>query len=78
MIHRYLRFPGGKGKALTFSYDDGVEEDIRLIEIFRKNGMRGTFNLNSGQMGNKDIFEALNEKKSYEFNMHQVAHEISI
>ena len=55
MIHRYLRFPGGKGKALTFSYDDGVFEDIRLIEIFRKNGMRGTFNLNSGQMGNKNL-----------------------
>ena len=23
----------GKMKALTFSYDDGVEQDIRLIEI---------------------------------------------
>ena len=33
---------------------------------------------NGGQMGNKDIFEALNEKKSYEFDLHQVAHEISI
>lgn len=55
MIHRYLRFPGGKGKALTFSYDDGVFEDIRLIEIFRKYGMRATFNLNSGQMGNMQL-----------------------
>ena len=44
MIHRYLRFPGGKGKALTFSYDDGVYEDIRLIEIFRKNGLLTTDN----------------------------------
>lgn len=51
MIHRYMRFPGGKGKALTFSYDDGVKEDIRLIDIFRKNGMKGTFNLNSGKFG---------------------------
>jgi len=31
---RYMRFPGGKRKALTFSYDDGVEQDIRLMEIF--------------------------------------------
>lgn len=38
MIARFLRFPGGKAKALTFSYDDGVEQDIRLIEIFRKHG----------------------------------------
>lgn len=49
MKARYLRFPGGKAKALTFSYDDGVEQDIRLIEIFRKHGMRGTFNINSAQ-----------------------------
>ena len=51
MIDRYLRFPGGKGKALTFSYDDGVVEDIRLVNIFRKYGMKGTFNLNSGKFG---------------------------
>ena len=51
MVERFLRFPGGKAKALTFSYDDGVQEDIRLVEIFRKNGMRATFNLNSGMFG---------------------------
>lgn len=55
MIQRYLRFRGGKGKALTFSYDDGVEDDIRLVEIFRKNGMKGTFNLNSGHMHRTDL-----------------------
>ena len=54
-MERYLRFPGGKGKALTFSYDDGVTADIRLIDIFRKSGMRGTFNLNSGMMGTNII-----------------------
>ena len=32
----YLRFPGGKAKALTFSYDDGVEQDVPLLEILRK------------------------------------------
>ena len=50
MTSMYLRFPGGKAKALTFSYDDGVEQDIRLIEIFRKYGMKGTFNINAGQI----------------------------
>lgn len=34
-------------KAVTFSYDDGVESDIRLLEIFNKYGIRATFNLNS-------------------------------
>lgn len=41
----------GKKKCLTFSYDDGVRQDIRLIEIFKKYGMKGTFNLNSGNLG---------------------------
>ena len=49
MIPRYLRFPGGKAKALTFSYDDGVEQDIRLVEIFRKYGLKATFNINGGK-----------------------------
>lgn len=44
-------YPEGKHKALTFSYDDGCIYDKRLIEIFDKYGMKGTFNLNSGMMG---------------------------
>ena len=41
----------GKKKAVTFSFDDGVTQDIRLIEIFNKYGLKGTFNLNSGFLG---------------------------
>ena len=40
----------GKKKAVTFSFDDGVTQDIRLIEILNKYGLKGTFNLNSGLM----------------------------
>lgn len=47
----FMRFPGGKAKALTFSYDDGPREDLPLVEIFKKYGMHGTFNLNSGLYG---------------------------
>ncbi len=43
-----LRFVGGKQKALTLSYDDGVSQDIKLIDIMKKYGLKGTFNLNSG------------------------------
>lgn len=43
-----LRFPGGLAKSLTLSYDDGVEQDIQLINIMNKYGLKGTFNLNSG------------------------------
>ena len=37
----------GKNKAITFSYDDGVTQDIRLIELLNKYGLKCTFNLNS-------------------------------
>ena len=49
MAALFLRFTGGKAKALTFSYDDGVEQDLQLVQIFKKYGMRATFNLNGGQ-----------------------------
>ncbi len=49
MSQVFMRFPGGREKALTFSYDDGVEQDVKLIEIFEKHNMRATFNLNSGE-----------------------------
>ena len=41
----------GKKKAVTFSYDDAVTQDIRLIEILDKYGLKATFNLNSGRLG---------------------------
>ncbi len=44
----WLRFPEGKRKALTLSYDDGVEQDIRLLELMAQHGVKGTFNINSG------------------------------
>ena len=39
-------FPGGKKKIVTFSYDDGHPNDVRLLEIFNKYGVKGTFHLN--------------------------------
>ena len=47
----YICFPGGRHKALTMSYDDGREEDRRLVDIFNRHGIRGTFNLNAGIRG---------------------------
>ena len=49
MNNIHMRFPGGRNKALTLSYDDGVEQDARLIEIMKENGLKGTFNINSGE-----------------------------
>ena len=41
----------GKMKAITFSYDDGVTQDQRLIAMLNHYGMKATFNLNSGLLG---------------------------
>lgn len=41
----------GKKKAITFSYDDGVTQDERLIDLFNKYGFKCTFNLNSDLLG---------------------------
>ena len=41
----------GKKKAITFSFDDGVTQDIRVIKILNQYGLKGTFNLNSGFFG---------------------------
>ena len=55
MANMIMRFPGGLPKALTLSYDDGVEQDVKLIEIAEKYGIKGTFNLNSGCFPPEDV-----------------------
>ena len=44
----YMRYPLGKTKAVTLSYDDGTRHDIKLIDIMTKYGIKGTFNINTG------------------------------
>ena len=34
-------------KRLTFSYDDGVTQDRRLVPLLNRYGMKATFNINS-------------------------------
>ena len=54
MNYRFLRFPEGKAKAVTFSYDDGCRHDIRLSKTLTARGIRCTFNINSGLFGKDD------------------------
>lgn len=48
-----ITFPGGKTRAVTFSYDDGTEHDRRLVDIFDRYHLKATFHLNSGKFGIK-------------------------
>ena len=43
-----MRWPEGKRGAFTTSYDDGRMEDFRLASLMRENGIKGTFNINTG------------------------------
>lgn len=52
MRYRFMRFPEGKLKAVTFSFDDGCKEDVKLAELLDSYGCRCTFNINSGFIEN--------------------------
>ena len=54
-----------KSKAITFSYDDGVTQDIRLIELLNKYNLKCTFNLNSELLGKKGILICQNQQISH-------------
>lgn len=45
MRYNFMRFPGGKPKAFTMSYDDGSEHDVRFLETIENYGLKCTFNL---------------------------------
>ena len=38
-------YPYGKKKAFNVTYDDGVLQDIRFVELLNQYGLKGTFNL---------------------------------
>ena len=70
-------YPEGKTKALTMSYDDGVIHDRRLVEIFNKHGIKGTFHLNSaffGKPGKIDAAEVAELYKGHEISAHTYTH----
>jgi len=74
----------GKNKAITFSYDDGVTQDIRLAELFNKYGMKCTFNINSGLLGSKHelvrngVTVSLNKIKPADVKHVYAGHEVAV
>lgn len=71
------RFPGGKCRCLTLSYDDGVVEDRKLTEIMNRHGVRGTFHLNSGLLGKKGKLqpqEVAEVYRGHEISAHSATH----
>lgn len=73
MRYRLLRFPGGKAKAVTLSYDDGCPEDIRFVDTISKAGLKCTFNYNSDAM--RDVVLS---KEQVEEHVLAKGHEIAV
>lgn len=46
-------YPYGKRKAFNVTYDDGILQDARFVELLNQYGLKGTFNLNSLLMENE-------------------------
>lgn len=74
----FMRYPNGKAKAVTFSYDDGVPQDKQLAELFDRYGMKATFNFNCEYMRKTNFTkEEINEyflSKGHEIAVHGANH----
>lgn len=60
-------YSGNRHKAITFSFDDGVCQDRRLVPLLNRYGLKCTFNINSASLGQKgtvvfDGFTACHDK----------------
>jgi peptidoglycan/xylan/chitin deacetylase (PgdA/CDA1 family) len=74
---RFDRFPGGLGKAVVLSFDDGREQDRRLVEVFNRYGLKGTFHINSGKFGQEGYIgaeEVSDLYRGHEISAHTVTH----
>ncbi|MEH7117335.1 polysaccharide deacetylase family protein [Neobacillus vireti] len=72
-----MTFPKGKHKVLTTSYDDGRAADRKLVEIFNRHGIKGTFHINSGLFGTGDRIpeeEVLGLYEGHEISAHTLTH----
>lgn len=54
-----------KLKAVTFSYDDGITQDIHLIELLNKYNLKCTFNINSELLGKKGMLDHYGQRISH-------------
>lgn len=59
-----------KLKAITFSYDDAVTQDIEFVELLNKYNLKGTFNINSELLGRNDMLIRENKRVAH-YKLHK-------
>lgn len=77
MRYMFPRYPDGKSKAVTFSYDDGSIHDIRLSDELTKHGLKCTFNINAGYFAEGERSWRLSPNKLREYVLDR-GHEIAV
>ncbi|MBE6810947.1 MAG: polysaccharide deacetylase [Ruminococcaceae bacterium] len=60
----------GKLKAITFSYDDAVTQDIELVELFNKYNLKSTFNVNSELLNTNNMLIRENKRVAH-YKLHK-------
>lgn len=77
MKYMFMRFPEGKAKAVTLSYDDNKIDNIRFADTITKYGIKCTFNLHadgtSAQLNQSDVEEHI-IKNGHEIAVHGLNH----
>ena len=76
---RFNCYKDGKHKAMTMSYDDGQIHDLRLLDIFNQNGIKGTFHLNSGKLDDEagkflTSSDVATKFEGHEISVHSLTH----
>lgn len=75
--YKFLRFPNGKSKAVTFSYDDACRHDIKFVQTINKYGIKCTFNLNTDMYGKSETDGRLTKEEIKKY-LAEGEHEIAI
>lgn len=67
-------FPNGKKRIVTFSYDDGHKNDVRLVKLFNKYNVKATFHLNGSHLDEDDILQKRALYNDHEISCHTASH----
>lgn len=76
MRYRFVRFPEGRCKAVTLSYDDGSTHDRHFLEIINQHGLKCTFNINSKAILRGDSWR-ISSQEVYDLH-HKYGHEVAV
>lgn len=74
MRYRFLRYPEGKAKAVTLSYDDGCASDKRFSDVITKAGLKCTFNICSNCTLSDDEIKEYVLNRGHEVAVHCAHH----